>query len=1682
MAKKRNSSNQTPSSFNRFDKGLNTDVRDYHLNTQSWTHARNAINNSHIGDLGELGNEPSNKFCAAAPYTIIGAVHMENSLWWIFSTNDTDSEIGTFDENSCTYTRVVNDQCLNFRKTNQISGASRPTFDCSHRVYWQDNLNPDRTLKLDDVPWEQECYILNECEFCEPAIPLTLECDKIRLEVFMSPPCPVIERGPEGGSIYNGSYYIHIAYVINSQRVTDYFPMSNIIHIFEHDEANASLDITITDLDEDNFDEYEIAIVQQISNKLSVKKLGMYSTRQNKVTVDVIDPVLESIDPDLLVVSNPIADKSEGIFTVGKYLFRTGVTSKFDFNYQPWANQIKTKWQAITYPEKYYKNGGSNVGYMRDEVYSFFIRFRYRTGDFSPSFHIPGRPPQLYEIPTAPPGPALQMLEDADYNTVENNNIEQEEGLQSKVFYMFNTANGSAVNIPLPDGGTVVAEGQMGYWESDEIYDDNSAEIWNATYLNPNTGQPTGGTTDTRFDLCGQPIRHHRFPENTLYSGTNPGNTITNHYVNDQKIIRVFGVAFDNIQPPVDNYGILIPNIIGYEILRGSRTGNKTVLYKGMINNMRHFAFPEAFNTNRLGLYPNYPYNPVLNPAEDGGQPDWFTSSEETSWEPLTGNVQINSPEFNYQNYYPNTSVSPTHFTFHSPDTNFYKPFLGQKELKIYGAMYGNAEGSYVEAEEHPKHTFVTDLTFFVALIVGVGYAISQTMGKITLTNGKPTWYRYPTLTGGSTGAYTYTNCSNLQSSGAGVVSGIQGSQYGLQQAQYEGLSFLSALGGYNSLLDMINGNESYAHAQNALSPDGTGVRSGDGSLSQSEATHVPPILAAFSGGLEFLTNVGKAADVVIKFVRNASKYRQFALQFQGHCGYEKFAGAYRPNRRRIIDEAVYLKSHLQNYQTDYRINNVLRIKTVAFNTTESVATLVGSLRDGSMDAMRVSDFASTPANPKTAPFQAISRQAASHYVAFKTRLRSQYGKIESVQQLPTNHCIIPISQTYTDTIFGGDTYIGRYQEKNTFYHFYRWMTDQVDGALLNYHLYDTIQHTAFWMDTDPFDVMEFVASIEVALSNAISGGSGSAIQTFFNSLVTPSDKHCFDRMYPLSLDAPNQGTWTVKNSFIHLFHSTVRDYFVESVLNVDMRDWDGINVQKQHWDVLQDLRTMFKLEYIKAGNYYKLDRSLSVDYLPYSKVAWGFVQDRDYSPEKAETCYTYYPRRLLYSLPQPQGFKKDNWSAFLANNFKDFRSEVTAIKAIRDTGIMLLFKNQAPGLYPGVDELQLKSGTSITVGDGGLFARQMQRLSNTDLELQYGSCQSRRGVVNTPAGLFFISQDQGKIFQMSTGLKEITLTNNQYWFNQYLPYQILLDFPDFDLLDNTIIGVGCQTIYDNEYSLVYFCKRDFRAKPEYLDMMVYQGDGVFIVDQITKVFTGDPRYFNDASWTISYDGKTGQEISWHDWHPNLGMSSKNTFLTIKDSGIWRHNESCDSYCNFYGVDHPFEVEFQIDNLPAVTTLRNIEYFMQVFEYAGNCRDRFHVLDFNFDETIIYNSEQVSGLLNLNLSPKNDVGLLKSYPIVGLNQIDIVYSKVEQKYRINQFWDITNDRGEFSIANETIWITEPNGYIKNLNPVNLNYSKQQIQRKKMRHNNNRVLLRRKVSGNKKMLVIVNSTKIQNSPR
>ena len=1786
--------NNTSSSNTRtFDKSLNEDVNDFHLPANEWTQARNAINNSITGDLGKLGNEPANLECVSAPYPIIGFIHIIEDKWAVYSTDGTNSAIGLFIESNCgtalpAYQKIVDDTCLGFKLENLIIGVSRPTSTCTFKLYWDDGINPSRNMEIDvetpsrnlytdvntTVPYIQLCYDDNfpksggipyppppydptGCIFCDntPA----LDCNKLRLALFIDPICPRVEKGIGGGNLLNGSYFVAMAYAVNGQKLGDWY-VSNVQGLFDHNNSATSLDVFIDSVDPD-FDELIIAVGLVVNAQTVVRQAGLYSTRQTHFNFDTIFNTWPSIPIEQLPIMTPIVNKSDAMYEVGDYLLRVGPTSKQDFNYQPLANQIVVKWQAVEYDFDYYHKGNNLTGYMRDEVYPFFIQWIYDTGDDSASYHIPGRPAYASDlVPVAGP------------NAILGNNI---------TWQVFNTATYVAPPPVLaPDGiGQIVAEGFMGYWESSEFYPDKTPQIWNASAhpWSAVTSLPYSGTVAgiASWDLCGKPIRHHKFPEDNVGA-----NAVLNN--NGGTKIRIMGVAFENIKAPRDNDGDLIPGVIGYRILRGSRNGNKTIIAKGIINNMHKYIAQDEKGNAIPGakpiLYPNYPYNDLRD--------DPFLSTTPTRTAPcLTSSGGIN----NY-NPMPGSDFLSDYFTFHSPETNFSNPFLATKELRIYGNVWGDVVGKFDLSEKHPQEKLITDFSFIIAAIGGIGLAVLANNGERRVNRRQPT---YQGMSYQET--WSKDNTYNLKDQGTNNFNGTSGPTTATGTLVYFASFTIPTIpfGGSGSYGGSITGSTTLstpqlvgAAAQSSPTPaDSTLIATATTTINTANtlyrtemgALFYPFLGAVFSNvGPAALTNpdaswgqaltTGRAAaattdayataeekidqadgqiqrtplffraiaflptflnyftdgtDSFIRLIRAMIRYRDFAVRYHSHGAYNQFV----PRQagmtfRSELNNQQYINPEILEFDTSFRINNLYRQRTVALNTA---APIINPL---------VSDFTRYTANglsasgPSTAGFAApvpttieelcntlltgsrttdgiAGQTCSSWYAALKVRIDNQYGQLNNIVQIPVSPCYTEVQFTAgtafpagaiaagkgdkTTVLFGGDIYINRYTEKNTFLFFYDWLYGQPNGAQFNYQQHQMLPYPRYWANFNQFQTSDFTSSFMAWIT----------VTPGFNwaSVVTPSDFY--------ALDGPAcQTFWTSlattfqfdKRGFFYLFNCGVRDFFVESEINVGYRDFGEILAQR-FYDPYSggDTKDLFSTDIIKSGNYYKYDKSLSISQLFLNYASWASNQATTYDPYIAETCFVYKPKRLIYSLPAQFEGLKDGWKIFLPNNYKDFVNQVTCVKPVNKSGAMIFFDAASPVQFQGTDQLQTTLGTKLTIGDGELFSQPMQSVVNVDTSLEYGSCQNRLSVVNTPAGLFWMSQNQGKVFSLASGVKELSNINLKWWFAQYLPYRLTQSFPNFSLLDNPVIGIGCQAMYNNEDGLIYFCKRDYSLRTDITETLTYiVGTNRFtVVETGAPVVLGDPNFFDDASWTASYDPKTEGWLSYHDWHPTLNMPGKNTFMTVNPfdkRSIWIHNKRCDLYCNYYDVDYPFEVEFMVNTPDVINTLRNVQYIMEAYKYADNCYDRFHELDYNFDEAVIYNTEQVSGLLKLNISPKNDpIGIL-AYPIVNVTDIDILFSKEENKYRFNQFWDVTDDRGEFfnptipGFAQRPIWDTAPNGYVRVLNPVNLNYSKNVFQRKKFRHYTTSVLLRKKISGDKKILTMLANTKDLYSPR
>lgn len=2028
---------------NGFIKGMVKDPFSSFEPKENWTHAINAANNSIDGDVGVIGNEPANLSCSSIPYTVIGTVHRYADKWILFSTDDINSEIGLFDDSQCQYTTLINDPCLNFNKKYLVTGAAKENFDFSWQVYWDDGNNPSRTLNIDSIPYKQICkdeagvtlpgysgYTPIGCITCTNT--KDLDCEKIRLAPLVTTPCIKLSKAENGGLLRNGSYQVFAAYTINQQKITDYIGISNVQSLFDHNGTAGSLNITLSNFDT-QFEYFELVILSNNQQNTVAKKIGYYSTQEKSINIDYIDQALETIPVELLTIVNPAYEKSDSMYVVNDWLIRSGPYEQFDFNYQPIANQIQAKWVVAEYPSSYYHKGGNKTGFMRDEQYPFFIRWIYNTGEKSSSYHIPCRPPRNFILPDGSSKFETDVL-------LGTNVINPGE----KVFQVYNTAGSDAFFSPIPigDGGSIIARGEMAYWESTEKYPSKRPDIWNSTYVDPITGVNIGDTLNTQYDLCGKNIRHHKFPTEELDPKLNISTS-------DDKSIRILGVEFGNIGLPKDNDGNVLTNIVGYELLRGSREGNKSILAKGIFRNMRRYNIPEKENLlggTLIGLYPNYPYNDL---REDAYFHDGTSGKRTDGSENYTTSIT---------HYPPLKQYVKDVFTFHSPELMFKKPYLNAYETRIYGTLHGQMSGNFIKSEHHPQNKLLRNSSLIVSSIFGIGYALEKIRGKKKKVYDPVQYlnvgYNSAMIAGNQVGnapIFGPTQPYTLAAYG-GPGTAIDIAIQTFLNDLLLGTIGLADIGVGNSLASSLAtsglyGGTDFTKIQIPGTMGGGSHLEVDGSALQ----QTPKLFSMLTTTSNFLQQFAIGTNEIMELMYNLVSYQDFAFKLNSSGFYNNFDKTKGVIFRAKNIDSNYIGSSFQSFATSfgqsYKINNLFRPNTVAVKTNNPF----DNPTVGDTSRYTIGDLGQFNLNIWKDPSVPEKRFISALYGALKFNFDNQYGQLGGVKQLLMKGCIelidltIPKKKFASKPLFSGDTYIGKYTEKTIMPIFTDFLNGQPDQYPFDYLKYVNIPYPRYWMDTRKYDVSKLASAATTLNSTNLQ-----------NSL--PNDLFYLDR--PSSSTGINAWNIAGENSIVPLFAmdyaymythvNGIQNFYVESEINLAQRDWEDEPRYRIYNDSFNNVNDLFHADIIKLDNYYKYDYSLSVSRFLTSLGTFGQIQPLYYDPKNAEG---YYPKRLIYSLQAQNESLKDFWRVFLPNNYKDFKNKVNVIKPINKSGAMIFFPYQSPQQFQGLDQLETDLGTKLTIGDGGLFSQPFQNVVNSDLPNEYASCEDSRSVINTPYGVFFISQAQGKIFNYAGELKSISDDGMKWWFNKYLPSILLSQYPNLEdspIYNNPVVGIGCQSVYDANDGIVYFMKKDYKVNDQYVNDVIFDvttNDFYYksSIGYLQKIVLGDPFYFENCSWTVSYDPKSQAWISFHDWQPELCMTSTNHFLTTKTepalgphcppnytynsilkrcvyllnqtkkatvtiqniasytttdptpclmdivvvmdtsttnspsspegiaqinfciqlvnsfapgaisndiqmnfvsfseigmvqslnpggfsmgnygnpmsaaaaiqsfynanwygsgfgldiqsgmsegntilnnkagsqrgdrssdpnfkqilivisgtdgtnnvgtingcvyqsstlggsatsyqylmsvycgltnsipsnpsvfsditcnyaayqfgvnasvanspantalavanntctpnitcncptgytmvyfdpvsntyssnvglcdpithppicrtitcdcpnpvgggsisgvcddvyavgipgyvnpnpmicnyyqeyttipsyekSGIWRHNYRCDLFANYYGISYPWEVEFIENTGQTVNTIRSLEYQLESYVYKGNLihgcgDDRWHDLDFNFDESIIYNSEQVSGLLKLELQPKNDPYGIIDYPIIGPSSIRIAYSKEEQKYRFNQFWDITNDRGEFSNAEQNIFITRLNGYIRDLNANNLNYQKTATQHKKFRHYYNKFILRRTNSENRKMLLKLNNTKLNISFR
>ena len=476
-----------------------------------------------------------------------------------------------------------------------------------------------------------------------------------------------------------------------------------------------------------------------------------------------------------------------------------------------------------------------------------------------------------------------------------------------------------------------------------------------------------------------------------------------------------------------------------------------------------------------------------------------------------------------------------------------------------------------------------------------------------------------------------------------------------------------------------------------------------------------------------------------------------------------------------------------------------------------------------------------------------------------------------------------------------------------------------------------------------------------------------------------------------------------------YFFCYGVPEYWVESSINTEYRHNAG-TIETDFWPNVSTLDTWLNQSITEKNYFIDTDQSYlyNFDYSQKFNTHSFCNQLPGYNPK--DICGTNYKTRVIYSEKSQVESLADNWLIYKPDNYYDFpktKGELIDIRTLGQDKIMFRFEDTVY-FYPAYETLQTNENT-IQIGNGSMFDKDPKELVTVDNG--YMGTRSMGAFNSTPFGMFSVDDKRGKIFQFTDKANEISNNKLFNWFFDNLTLNLIKDFPLVPV-DNpqNPNGIGFLSVFDQKNNLWFLTKKDYSVLNSQKDYVFYdssineffwqQGDKFIPNIQLT-----DKTYFCDESWTISYSPIFNRWISWYSFLPNNYiqgykgyLSNINQYGRSKLSSIWTHNKG--KFHVYYDKEFSHILEYPFTNTDSIISkLSSIEWKTYCYEVINGVN--YEHKDITYDKMYVYNSEQLSGNINLIVKDTNNLSTINNYPIINSNSIDI------QAYKSDGFWSIS---------------------------------------------------------------------------
>lgn len=1469
--------------------------------------------------------------------------------------------------------------------------------DCNLNLYFVDGVNPDRFIyfNLPDLSLVDDFKLVNVSSIgsCNVEYYDVLDVKKTLFNQKTSYSKIVVTQ-EIGGTISEGVYQVFTAYSTSKGIPLSSYNGSDLISVFDKTEkqiegkeyiTNKSLNIKLENITVSSYYKYiNIVIGKTVNNYTqyySITTLPISSNMGYIYSGNTNDIIIKSEAE--LFTKYPYYRNSNIISSSNNYLFKAGLEEYDKINIQRIANKVQLECVTVKRKADFYKNS-NDKSLIRDEVYGFGIELVMEEGEISGVGHIAGRKAEDSDM--------LVSVNIGD--RVDNMKLNWQ-------------VNNTAKLISSPHTNEIWETFDFAYWESTDKYP-NNPEIWG--------------------ELCNQNIRHHKTPDCSI-SHIHDGMLLqtSNSFNRDVSIfpmgVRLKGKSIETILKESLAEGLITQEqkdrIVGWNLVRVDRAGNKSIVSKGLLYNVWSYEKATSYNqddkcsTKTKYHFPSYGFN------DERVDPFLSRNDEHYKYDKFDQGLQV--PQLLQ---YENTGK----YVFHSPDTHFAQPSLGNV-LKLETEEYGESKGYFNVAEEQSQYKLLTYNHYNLATLLARFIANNTTHES---SNASGTGQAIGSSIGGIVGSAIPGIGTAIGSVAGGIIGSLAGGDDDATSALQRNstilfqtekfLQLFKNLADYQKLqyqYQAVGKYTNYKPIQNNGNKQRTIVNSGYINSSKQSIGNVN-INNTFRESSVYLevnktlpscsvqdTSKNKLTDSISTVSTNQCKKYSVVIS----------APAFFVNSPAPTPTSISFQD-CQGIAQRWRITRPeTRTLTASIPPSESIGVKVTEIPCPECLSMV---FTVRDCNCKG---QELTSQISSYYASIKNNRVNQYGGIFNLQYLDVHSGVNDLNDK-SKIFFGGDTFITPHAFKRKHSFFNKTTFGLPDDTDIFYQDLGNVAYPTYYFNTKENN-KEIKPSTTLLFDLLQFGRFSNSTYSFWNNLFGVDDnfskgKNILDNFAAFAFDpllwikAPNfyldcrdnnvkskpLGLFSLQavKGIMYLYNYAIPYFYCES----DVNTWYRLNKNEKELDFYpnqQDLNYWLqeKNVSIRNDNFFFYDRTYSKQ----NKTGFHYVNDINFKPYS--DCKVTYNNRVVYSLQSSEldnSDLKDNYLINRALDYYDFslvNGRLTGIHGIESDKVLVTFENNTQ-IYAAYNTLETEAGT-VQIGNGGIFRSKPQEFSKNSLGY-IGSQHSE--ILSTEFGHILIDAKRGQVFLIGTngnGATDLVKDRMRNWFKNNLPFNIT-KYYDVDV-DKNFADIGLAVCFDKRFNRVLITKLDYSPKYsniEYRNNKFYYGS--------LEISVKDKKYFYNHSFTISYNFNTNSWTSFHSYIPNYYISQTDNFYSGISNELWGHHLTNKSYQVFYGNKYPFQIElidkYSVEN----KQLQSISYMMDAVRFH-NKDDQYNTI-VGFNKAIIYNNNQNSGLLELELTDNKDLFKNKLYPILDTYSTKILQVNKENKFSFNQFKDRKN--------------------------------------------------------------------------